>query len=158
AVFNREKGDRARSVEYSVIKPDFFVIAGLQGLKHFYMRGEAKGDEVRGVIILHDQAVDGIMAPIVVAMSSTFNPFPAERSGSARKRLVEYASGVIVSGRGDIVSDGAATEGCETLAIAGVGNAERISEDKASGLALLRVYGARNLKALALGDRPGAGE
>jgi hypothetical protein len=158
AAFNREKSDPARRVEYSVLKPDFFVIAGLQGLKLFYMRGEAKGEEVRGVIIMHDQAVDGIMAPVVVAMSSAFNAFPAASSDPARRPAVEYASGVIVSSGGDIVTDRAATEDCATLTIAGIGTAERIAYDDGSGLTLLRVYGARNLKALPLGDPRSGGE
>jgi peptidoglycan hydrolase-like protein with peptidoglycan-binding domain len=154
AVFSREKSDPARRVEYSVLKPDFFVIAGLQGLKLFYMRGEAKGEEVRGVIIMHDQAIDGTMAPVVVAMSSAFNAFPAAGSDPARKPSVEYASGVIVSSAGDIVTDREASEDCATLTVAGIGHAERVAHDSRSGLALLRVYGARNLKALPLGDRP----
>jgi peptidoglycan hydrolase-like protein with peptidoglycan-binding domain len=158
AVFNREKSDPARRVEYSVLKPDFFVIAGLQGLKLFYMRGEAKGEEVRGVIIMHDQAIDGIMAPVVVAMSSAFNAFPAASSNPARRPAVEYASGVIVSSAGDIVTDRTASEDCATLTIAGIGTAERVAHDDGSGLALLRVYGARNLKALPLGDRRSEGE
>jgi peptidoglycan hydrolase-like protein with peptidoglycan-binding domain len=150
AVFNREKADPSRKIDYSVLKPDFFVIAGLQGLKLFYMRGEAKGDEVRGVAIMHDQAIDGIMAPVVVAMSSAFNPFPTDAPRPASRRLVDYASGVVISGTGDIVSDREATEGCETIVVAGIGNAERIAADEASGLALLHVFGARSLKPLAL--------
>jgi hypothetical protein len=42
-------------------------------------------------------------------------------------------------------------EGCYVVTIAGIGGADRIAEDKASGLALLRVHGA-NLKPLALGE------
>jgi hypothetical protein len=151
-VFNREKADPSRKVDYSVLKPDFFVIAGMQGLKLLYMRGDAKGDEVRGVAILHDQAIDGIMAPVVVAMSSAFNPFPTDAPAAASRRLVDYASGVVISGAGDIVSDREATEGCDTIVVGGLGSAERIASDEASGLALLHVYGARALKPLALAE------
>jgi len=35
---------------------DFFVLSGLQGLKKFYLRGTFKGDEVRILTILYDQA------------------------------------------------------------------------------------------------------
>ena len=56
---------------------DFFVLSGLQGLKKFYVRGQISGDEVRGMTILYDQATEGTMAPVVIAMSSAFTPFPA---------------------------------------------------------------------------------
>ena len=43
------------------------------------------------------------------------------------------------------------TDGCLSIVVAGYGNADRVAEDKDHDLALLRVYGARGLKALALG-------
>jgi len=54
----REKKEPGRSVDYTVVKPDFFVLSGLQGLKKFYMRGTFKGDEVRILTILYDQATE----------------------------------------------------------------------------------------------------
>src|ERR1700761_296495 len=42
-----KKEPAGRKVEYSVVKPDFFVLSGMQGLKKFYLRGQIKGDEVR---------------------------------------------------------------------------------------------------------------
>src|SRR5262249_36370615 len=65
-----------RSVDYNVVKPDFFVLSGLQGLKKFYLRGTFKGDEVRIMTILYDQAVENTVEPVVIAMSSAFAPFP----------------------------------------------------------------------------------
>src|ERR1700675_5175596 len=56
----KEKKEPAgRAVDYTVVKPDFFVLSGLQGLKKFYVRGTFKGDEVRILPILYDQAPDG---------------------------------------------------------------------------------------------------
>src|ERR1700751_2425802 len=53
----REKQEPpGRSVDDTVVKPDFFVLSGLQGLKKFYVRGIFKGDEVRIMTILYDQA------------------------------------------------------------------------------------------------------
>src|SRR5450631_1318920 len=73
----REKKDPAgRAVDYTVVKPDFFVLSGMQGLKKFYVRGQYKGDEVRILSILYDQATEGTVEPVVIAMSSAFNPFP----------------------------------------------------------------------------------
>src|SRR5256885_16205828 len=52
----REKKEPAgRNIDYTVVKPDFFVLSGLQGLKKFYLRGTFKGDEVRILTILYDQ-------------------------------------------------------------------------------------------------------
>ena len=68
---------RGRKIDYTVVKPDFFVLSGLQGLKKFYLRGTFKGDEVRILTILYDQATENTVEPVVIAMSSAFNAFPA---------------------------------------------------------------------------------
>ena len=86
-------------------------------------------------------------------MSSAFNPFPTG-IGPPPRKTVEYGTGVVVSDDGAIVADREVTDGCLAIAIAGYGNADRIAEDKDHGLALLRIYGARGLKPLALGKAP----
>jgi len=63
-----KKEPAGRKIDYSVVKPDFFVLSGMQGLKKFYLRGQIKGDEVRILTILYDQATEGIMEPVVIAM------------------------------------------------------------------------------------------
>lgn len=154
AVAEREKQEPAgRKVDYSVIRPDFFVLSGLQGLKKFYVRGQIKGNEVRGMTILYDQATEGTMAPVVIAMSSAFTPFPsdtAQADAPPPRKKVEYATGIVVSGDGAIVTDRQAVDGCQSIVVAGHGNADRVAEDKERGLALLRIYGARDLKPLAI--------
>jgi len=148
----QEKNQPAgRKVEYSAVKPDFFVLSGMQCLKKFYVRGQYKGDEVRILTILYDQATEGAVAPAVVAMSSAFNPFPTG-IGPPPRKTVEYGTGVVVSEDGAIVADREITDGCLAIAIAGHGNADRVAEDKDRGLALLRIYGAHGLKPLALGN------
>ncbi len=148
----REKKEPAgRTVDYTVVKPDFFVLSGLQGLKKFYVRGTFKGDEVRILTILYDQATENTVEPVVIAMSSAFNPFPAN-AGPPPRKTVEYGTGVIVSDDGAIVADRQITDGCLAIAIAGFGNADRVAEDKDHDLALLRIYGARGLKPLALSE------
>jgi hypothetical protein len=42
------------------------------------------------------------------------------------------------------------TDGCLAITIGGLGNADRLAEDKDRNLALLHVYGARGLKAFSL--------
>src|SRR6202166_5353070 len=60
----REKQEPAgRNIDYTVVKPDFFVLSGLQGLKKFYLRGTFKGDEVRILTILYDQGTENTVEP-----------------------------------------------------------------------------------------------
>ena len=146
------KEPAGRKVDYSVVKPDFFVLSGTQGLKKFYLRGHFKGDEVRILTILYDQATEGTVEPVVIAMSSAFNPFPsgAQIAGPPPRKTVEYGTGIVVSDDGAIIADRQITDGCLAIAIAGYGNADRVAEDKDHDLALLRIYGARGLKPLGL--------
>jgi peptidoglycan hydrolase-like protein with peptidoglycan-binding domain len=147
-----KKEPAGRKIEYSVVKPDFFVLSGMQGLKKFYLRGQIRGDEVRILTILYDQATEGTMEPVVIAMSSAFTPFPngAQGGGPPPRKSVEYGTGVVVSEDGAIVTDRQVVDGCLSIVVAGFGNADRTAEDKDHDLALLRIYGARGLNSLAL--------
>jgi hypothetical protein len=88
---------------------------------------------------------------VVVAMSSAFMPFPTGAlAGPPPRRKIEYATGIVVAGTGDILTDREVTEGCYVITAGGLGNADRIADDKDTGLALLRVYGAPELHPLAL--------
>jgi peptidoglycan hydrolase-like protein with peptidoglycan-binding domain len=151
---HERKEPAGRQIDYTVVKPDFFVLSGLQGLKKFYLRGTFKGDEVRILTILYDQATENTVEPVVIAMSSAFNPFPSGAliAGPPPRKTVEYGTGIVVSDDGAIVADREVTDGCLTIAVAGYGNADRVAEDKDHGLALLRLYGARGLKPLGLSN------
>jgi peptidoglycan hydrolase-like protein with peptidoglycan-binding domain len=151
---HERKEPAGRQIDYTVVKPDFFVLSGLQGLKKFYLRGTFKGEEVRILTILYDQATENTVEPVVIAMSSAFNPFPSGAlvAGPPPRKTVEYGTGIVVSDDGAIIADREITDGCMAIAIAGYGNADRVAEDKDHGLALLRLYGARGLKPLGLGD------
>jgi hypothetical protein len=149
-----EKKEAGRKIDYTVVKPDFFVLSGLQGLKKFYLRGTFKGDEVRILTILYVQATENTVEPVVIAMSSAFNAFPsaAQAAGPPPRKTVEYGTGVVVSEDGAIITDRQITDGCIAIAIAGFGNVDRVAEDKDHDLALLRIYGARGLKPLNLAN------
>jgi hypothetical protein len=136
-----------------VVKLDFVVLSGLQNQKKFYIRGQFKDSEVRILSIFYDQATEGTMEPVVIAMSSAFNAFPAgsQAMGPPPRKKVEYASGIVVSDDGAIVTDRQAVDGCMSIVVAGYGNADKVAEDKVRDLALLRIYGARELKPLSLG-------
>ncbi len=143
-----------RKIEYSLVRPDFFVLSGLQGAQKFYLRGAFSGRQVRILTVLYDPAQDAVMQPIVVAMSSAFTPFPAATSVAARRKPVDYGTGVIVSGDGAILTDRMLVDACTSLVVAGHGNAERLAEDKPSGLALLQLYGANGLRPINLAPGP----
>ncbi len=151
-LFDKEKKEPAtRKVLTSVLHDDNFFISGMQGLKNFSVRAQLRDGEVRGFTMLYDQAMEGIVAPVMVAMAAAFSPFP-ERSApyAALARKVEYGNGLVVSPQGHIVTDRRLTEGCQVIVAAGLGNADRLADDAAHGLALLRVYGQHRLSAVAL--------
>jgi peptidoglycan hydrolase-like protein with peptidoglycan-binding domain len=158
-IADKEKKVAGRQVTYSVVKPDFFVLAGTQGQKKFYIRGQTRNDEVRTLIALYDQATEPTMGPVTVAMSSAFNPFPllsAQAAPPPRKK-VEYSTGIVVDTDGAILVDRQATEACDTIVVPSFGNAARIANDKDSELALIHIYGASDLKPLGIASS-GAGK
>jgi S1-C subfamily serine protease len=92
------------------------------------------------------------MNRVVIAMSSAFQPFPAgAAAGPPPKRKVEYGTGIVVDGS-HVLTDRQVTDGCYVLTLPGFGGADLVGEDKAADLALLRLYGARNLELLATGE------
>jgi hypothetical protein len=156
ALFEQQKKQPAnRKVEYSVVRDDNFLISGMQGLKKFSVRGYVRNGEARGFTILFDQMMETIVAPVAVAMASAFSPFP-ERSVpfAAMTKKVEYGNGLVVSTSGHIVTDRKLADGCQVIVAAGLGDADRIAEDKDNGLVLLRVYGPRKLSPLTLPSEP----
>jgi hypothetical protein len=154
ALADREAKAEGRKVEYRAVKDQFFVLSGMQNLKKFYIRGEIKGNEARGMTVLYDQATEGTMAPVVVLMSSAFSAFPSNgivpTDGLPPRKMVEYSTGVVVSADGAIIADRLAVDGCQSIIVPTYGNADRVAQDKTHDLALLRIYGTRGLKPLAM--------
>ena len=153
ALFDDEKKAAHRQVESSILKPDTFAISGTQGLKNFLVRAEAKGAEVRGITILYDQATEGIMGRVAVTVATAFTGFPDPKAGPlpGMQRRVEYGTAIIVSAQGDLIAPAQLTEDCQSITVPGLGHAERVAADKSDDLALLRLYGARNLVPAMLG-------
>ena len=140
------------------MKPDNFVVTGLQGLKKFGVRAQLKNGELRGYTVhvrpddgRHRRAGDGGDGQRVRAVSRT-----ATTPIAALSKPVDYGSGLIVSADGHILTDRRLAENCNVIAVAGLGNAERVAIDRAAWLALLRVYGKRELEAAALSREPPA--
>jgi hypothetical protein len=145
-----KKQANGRRVVSSSITGNSFEISGLQNLKHFRVHGYARDEEVRGITILFDQALEGIMPPVATAITNAFVAFPTGLAVPPPKSKVQYASGIAVSGDGHIVTDREALEACDILTIAGIGGVDRVAEDRDAGMSLLRVYGARTLRPVAL--------
>lgn len=157
ALFEQEKKIAQRRVGYSALGTNSFVIAGEQRLKKFVVRAQASGDEIRGVTILYDQATEGTMAPIAIAVSDTFQGFPDGNSGPlpGKNRSVEYATAIAVSADGRLLTLERATDRCQSITVPGFGHADRVAEDRTNDLALIRLYGAHGLIP-ALFDKEGA--
>src|SRR5258705_431209 len=92
-----KKEPAGRKVEYAVVKPDFFVLSGMQGLRKFYVRGQYRGDEIRILTILYDQATEGTVEPVVIAMSSASNRSRQARRSRARRRARPWNTGPALS-------------------------------------------------------------
>jgi Trypsin-like peptidase domain len=152
ALYEQERKNPAtRKVDHGMLNDDNFFISGMQGLKYFSVRAKERGGEVRGFTLLYDQMMAGIVAPVMVAMATAFSPFPEQPAPyAALDSKVEYGTGLIVSADGHIVTARKVAQDCQVIVADDLGNAERVAEDKESGLALLRVYGASSLPAISL--------
>lgn len=148
ALFDQEKKTpRGRSIDYSKLNPDLFVISGTQGLKNFVVRVELSVAELRGMTVLYDQATEGIMAGVAVAIANSFEGFPGSIAGlpPGEDRSVDYGTAIVVDRNGDLVASRRLTSACEALVVPEFGHAVRIADDATNDLALLRLYGARRL-------------
>src|ERR1700720_1607057 len=106
----QKKGPSTRRLGLNLLRPAFFVLGGMRGLKKFYVRAEVRDEEVRGVTVLYDQATENIMDPAAAVMASVFTGFPsategAAQTGQASRRKVEYGTGTIITGAGHILTD-----------------------------------------------------
>jgi hypothetical protein len=157
ALFEEEKKASRRQIESSELRPDSFVIAGVQGLKNFLVRADAHGSEVRGIVILYDQATEGTMSRVALVMAGAFAGFPDPKAGPlpGMRRAVEYGTAIVVSSDGDLVAPARLIDECQAITVPPLGHAERLAVDKENDLALLRLYGARNLVPAPIGGDAG---
>ncbi len=103
SVYEQQRKEPAtRRLEGNVLRPDFFVLSGMQGLKRFYVRGDFKDGEVRGVTVLYDQATENIMDPAAVIIASSFSIL-RHRAPCADRSLVPAQGGVRHRHRGERV-------------------------------------------------------
>ena len=146
AVFDQQKKLPRRRVESSNLQADSFSIGGMQGLKKMRIIGYARDNEVRGLAILYDQAMEGSIDSLVGPIAGAYLPFAPSFSLAAAheapRRKVEYGTGGFVSAAGHVLTDRRLIEGCSIVTLPGRGHAERIAEERVAGLALLRINGA----------------
>ncbi len=160
ALFEEEKKASRRQTASSDLKSDSFVISGVQGLKYFLVRAAARGSEVRGITVLYDQATEGTMEPLAHAMAAAFTAFPDPNAPPPPgiRRAVEYGNAIVVDSGGDLIAPAHVTEDCRTISVPPFGHAARLAADKASDLALIRLYGVRNLTPVQFGDANQSGD
>jgi S1-C subfamily serine protease len=160
ALFEQEKKISRRQIVSSELKGDSFAITGVQGLKNFLVRADAQGSEIRGFTVLYDQATEGTMERVAAAMAGTFAGFPDPNSGAVAgiRRTVEYGTAIVVGSSGDLLAPAHVTDDCQTITVPPLGHAERVAEDKVDDLALLRLYGVRNLVAAPFAARAPVGD
>lgn len=160
-LFEQEKRTpKTRYAEASALKADSFVISGTQGLKNVIVRADASGSEIRGITILYDQANKGVMMPAGIAMAASFQGFPEPNAGPlpGRGATVAYGTAIVADRGGALIAPLQMTSGCESITVPGFGHAVRIADDTANDLALLRLYGARNLAPAPLGGEAAQGD
>src|ERR1700722_12923294 len=106
ALFDDEKKNRHRAVEHSALKPDSFVISGMQGLTRFVQPVQASGSELRGITIMFDQATENMMAPVAAAMADAFQGFPDPNAGPppGLRRSVDYGTAIVASEHGYLLA------------------------------------------------------
>lgn len=156
ALFEEEKKTARREIASNELKPDSFLITGAQGLKNFVIRAMARGSEVRGITILYDQATEGTMESVAHAMAAAFSGFPDPNAAPVPglRRPVEYGTAIVVGSGGELIAPAHVVDDCQAITVPSLGHAERVAEDRASDLALVRIYGARNLVAAPIGAEP----
>lgn len=145
-----------RKITYKLLRPDFFVITGETAGGKFYRRVEkgAKG-ELHAFSLGYDKGVAAAIDPLVVAIASGFEGFPAGKpastvsvaasggpvppspggQGVARPHRI---TGIVVA-EGKIVTALSGIQPCKTLALDGPARMMAIVEyrNEAAGLALV---------------------
>lgn len=148
----------SRKITYKLLRPDFFVVTGETPTGKFYRRLAAGPSGLRGFSIGYDKALSGTIDKLVIAIATSFEPFPtgplpaATAVASAASALAagpavapvpvrvteRYGVGLAVADR-VAVTAAAALDGCRSLRVSG--RAAKLRGSPEGGLALLDVEG-----------------
>lgn len=144
-----------RKITYKLLRPDFFVVTGETPTGKFYRRLAAGPQGTRGFSIGYDKALAGSIDKLVIAIASSFEPFPTGPVPSSAPTAVAGGAPAIIApalraneryGVALAVSDkvaltaASAVDGCRALRAGGRPARLRLKDD-ASGLALLDLDG-----------------
>jgi hypothetical protein len=162
-----------RKITYKLLRPDFFVVTGETPTGKFYRRLAAGPQGLRGFSIGYDKALSPSVDKLVIAIASSFEPFPTGPLPSSGPSVVAGIAGAtaaiapplrpterygVALGLSDKVALTAisAIDGCRSLRVGGRPARLRLKDD-ASGLALLDLDGggmaASGVRSEALGER-----
>lgn len=165
----------SRRITYKLLRPDFFVVTGETPTGKFYRRLAAGPQGLRGFSIGYDKALSPVVDKLVIAIASSFEPFPtgpapggpATTPGGAIAGLTgnppqlppvparpteRHAVGFSLSERLALTAS-SGLDGCRALKIAGR-NARLRLKDDASGLSLLDLDGGAAVVAPGLRAQP----
>lgn len=183
AIFERatvaNPNNPGRKITYKLLRPDFFVITGETPTGKFYRRLAAGPQGLRGFSIGYDKALAPGLDKLVIAIASSFEPFPTGPAPSApattpggaiagltggvpqlppvtARPTERHGVGLALSDRA-VLTAASALDGCRTLRAGGRVARLRLKDD-ATGLAVLDLDGnsgaaASGLRAEALADK-----
>lgn len=141
---------RGRKITYKLLRPDFLVISGETAGGKFYRRIEkVSAGPLRGFSIGYDKAMAKLVDPLVIAIASTFEPFPIKAAPTGTEagksaiappepvRIPRLTGIVIAPGR--ILTSAAAIKACKALEVDGAKPipARIEKQDAVLGLAVL---------------------
>lgn len=159
----------ARKITYKLLRPDFFVVTGETPTGKFYRRLAAGPQGLRGFSIGYDKALSPSVDKLVIAIASSFEPFPTGPMPSEQPRLaatqpIPLAGATAAPARATerygvavaladtvALTAASAVEGCRALRVGGRPARLRLKDD-ASGLALLDLDGGGTAAPALRGD------
>jgi hypothetical protein len=162
----------ARKITYKLLRPDFFVVTGETPTGKFYRRLALGPQGLRGFSIGYDKALAAEVDRLVIAIASSFEPFPSGPLPTSPSGAIASVAGPAPSAPPPVlrpterhgvalaVSDrvaltaASAIEGCRSLRVAG--RPARLRAKDESGLALLDLDGAGAANAPGLRAEPPA--
>ena len=151
----------SRKITYKLLRPDFFVVSGETPTGKFYRRLALGPQGLRGFSIGYDRALSDSVDRLVIAIASSFEPFPTGAApvtgpavaGPARPipiapaRPTERYGVATALSETLAVTSGTGLEACRSLQVAGrpARLRGRIAGDR---LALLEIQGGRPVASL----------
>lgn len=179
ALFTRLKTERpGRKVTYSLLRPDFLVVAGTNDGKTFYLRFIKTDTDARGFAIGWDPALSPGFDRIAIAMASSMKLAGTDQSAAVQPTpkpvdkpvpppeppkpvgppvplpagapaTAKNGIAILVSDKGDLLTYASVIAGCESVTLQGGGMAKVVAGDLDNNIALLHADAVPSLAPLA---------